>query len=477
MKFKTIIIAMFSSVMLALPVYAEYVFISDGSIIQGSIVADTAVSITIVTKENKSKIIRRSSIKRILYTELYMGKIFVNKIDGTVIEVYMVDEDQDSFTFRKELYKPEEFVLKREEVLFTTRTNPVGLKGKADSDSISIDWKAPYTPVKHYRVYIKSGKEYKLYSEPWGKSETLRGLKSNTDYKIKVTALDNEGVESMPSNEIKVTTPNLPPDPPEKIKVTKKADKNKKFSVILAWDNAKDADGKIRSYKIYQKGGKEFFNTNKTEFEVKNLEPDRIYTFQISAIDDNNEESDMSSKVRVKTYDNFAYNMSVQPNYIIPLGTFKKVHKYGAGALLYGNKENALFDDLDLGLAFGYWQFKGADSDSSDVNYSMMIPLAVTAGYRINLFASLNVVPHIALGASFNYMSYKTEPELYAGYGLEKVKKTKWSIEPLVMAGLTLEYDITHRIFVTAGGDAGMLIEMSGIIPFASATVGAGMRF
>ena len=48
MKLKTIIIAVLSGFILAMPVHAEYVFISDGSIIQGNITADTADSITIV---------------------------------------------------------------------------------------------------------------------------------------------------------------------------------------------------------------------------------------------------------------------------------------------------------------------------------------------------------------------------------------------------------------------------------------------
>lgn len=280
--------------------HAESVFIKDGSIIQGSIVSDTADTITMYTTEKKTVTIQRSRIMRILYTELYMGKIFVNLIDGSVIEVYMVDENRDTFTFRKDLYKPEELVVKREDVLFTTRTNPVGLKGEADRDSISIDWRPPYTAVKHYRVYIKSDGQYKLYSEPSGKSETLKGLKSNTEYKIKVTAMGKDGVESTPSNEITIKTLNMPPDPPEKIKIARKVDKDgKTMNVILSWDTSTDIDGKIKSYKIHRMDNDEVYTSNKPEYEVKNLNPQLIYSFRISSIDDSGAESVLSDTVKI----------------------------------------------------------------------------------------------------------------------------------------------------------------------------------
>ena len=58
----------------------------------------------------------------------------------------------------------------------------------------------------------------------------------------------------MPSNEIKITTPNIPPDAPERIKITKKVEeKSNKMSVNLTWDNSSDIDGKIKSYRVYQK--------------------------------------------------------------------------------------------------------------------------------------------------------------------------------------------------------------------------------
>ncbi len=476
MKLKTFIISVILALTLTAPLSAEFVFINDGSIIQGTIVGDTAGAITFTTKSGETKVIPRNKIMRILYTEFYMGKIFVNKIDGSVLEVYMVDEDTNTYTFRKDITKPIEFVLKREEVLFTTRTNPVGLTGKAQSETIEIEWKAPYTPVSKYKVYIKSNKEYKLYSEPWGKSETLKGLKSNTDYKIKVTAIDKDGIESMPSNEIKVTTLNIPPDPPKKIKVKRVVEKNnKKMSVNLSWTKTNDVDGKIKSYKIYQLDRKEAYAAYTNSYEVKNLDPDDTYFFYLTAVDDFNMESKKSR--RVSTYDYAGYNLTVQPNFIVPFGTFKKVHKYGYGGLISGSRSNTFFEDFEVGVSLGYWQYKGVTTETAVVDYSMMVPLIFTSGYRFNVADIFYVIPHIGLGGSYNYVEYQAEPELYTGYGLTMEKRSKWSIEPIVLGGVNFEYDITHRFYIMAGGDFGMIIEMSGVIPFATATFGAGMRF
>jgi len=94
--------------------HAEYVFLKDGSIVKCKIENETAASITVRLADGKQRVINPKDVMRILFTELYMGKIFINKTDGTIIEAYMVDEDQTTYTFRKDLYKPQEFVLKRD---------------------------------------------------------------------------------------------------------------------------------------------------------------------------------------------------------------------------------------------------------------------------------------------------------------------------------------------------------------------------
>lgn len=88
---------------ICLPLNAEYVFLKNGEIKQGSVASDNASSIILRSKNNKTETINRSEIMRLLYTELYMGKVYVQKTDGKNEICYMVDEDRDTYTFRKDL--------------------------------------------------------------------------------------------------------------------------------------------------------------------------------------------------------------------------------------------------------------------------------------------------------------------------------------------------------------------------------------
>jgi hypothetical protein len=103
---------------------SEYLFKKDGSIIHGKITRENAKSVTIKAASGPAAQVERSDIMRILYTELYMGKVYIRLTTGKVLDGYMVDEDQTTYTFRKELYRPEEFTLPRSKVMFLVRSNP-----------------------------------------------------------------------------------------------------------------------------------------------------------------------------------------------------------------------------------------------------------------------------------------------------------------------------------------------------------------
>lgn len=118
--------------------FGEYVFLKDGQIREGTIVSENAASVVLRTADKKREVIQRRNIMRLLYTELYMGRVYVQKADGKGIVGYMVDEYRKTYTFRKELYRPEEFSLKDEEMLFIARRNPSGLQGEPETDRIRL---------------------------------------------------------------------------------------------------------------------------------------------------------------------------------------------------------------------------------------------------------------------------------------------------------------------------------------------------
>jgi hypothetical protein len=467
-----ILIIIFLLFMMSTSLFAEYVFLKDGSIIKCRIESETKASITARIPDGKQITFNPKNVIRILYTELYMGKIFVNKTDGTVLEVYMVDEDQTTYTFRKDLYKPEEFTVKRDEVLFTTRKNPSGLMGTAKNDRIEITWKAPYTPVNNYKVYFKSTDEYKFYGESSATSATLIGLKGNTLYTIKVTAIDKEGYESLPTNEVKIKTENTLPDPPTYVKAAIKPENGgQKMIAQLTWKAAFDADGSIKSYKIYRKDAKGFEKvgeTNKAEFEIKDLDADKSYRFTVRSVDDKNAESDDSRLISATLLK--GYDISILPCYILPFGKFKEINKSGYGALLSCVKTDMFYYDLDIGVALGYWQFSGA----TDVDTSYMIPLMATAVYKYEVFDSFYIGPRAALGFSYNSISYKWESPSYSG---TKEKKSRSSIEPIAMAGFFADYAVADYWIIGAGASYGLIYETGGPMNFVVINLSATRKF
>ncbi len=452
--------------------FAEYVFLKDGSIIKCRIESETKTSISARLADGKQATFNPRNVIRILYTELYMGKIFVNKTDGTVLEVYMVDEDQTSYTFRKDLYKPAEFTVKREEVLFTTRKNPTGLQGKAKDDSIDISWKAPFTKVNTYKIYFKSTGDYKLYGTSSGTNATLKGLKGSTLYTIKVTAVDTDGYESLPTNEAKIKTENTTPDPPSSLRSAIKPEKDtQKMSAKITWKAAFDADGSIRGYRIYRKDIKGYTSvgeTNKTAYEISGLDADKSYRFVVRAVDDKNSESGDSRIVPATMLK--GYDATVEFNYILPFGDFKKINDFGCGGLIHFAKTDALFYDTVVGIALGYWTYSGA----TDVDTSFMIPLLATAVYKYEIFDSFFIAPRIAAGFSYNKVSYKWESPSYSG---TKDKKSRSSIEPLIMAGVSVSYDFLDYWTAGFGVHYGMIYETDGPMSFVAFGLSATRKF
>lgn len=147
-RFTVIIFASLTILTLALPASAENIFMKDGSIVEGKIIADATDYITIKDKSGKERNIERRLILRILYTSLNLSKLYVQKRTGESFVAYLVDEDRDDYLFRKDLYKPVEFKVSRKDVLFMSEKNPSALKGDATSDEIALSWLPPYGQVR-----------------------------------------------------------------------------------------------------------------------------------------------------------------------------------------------------------------------------------------------------------------------------------------------------------------------------------------
>ena len=451
---------------------AEYVFIKNGEIKQGSIISENAASITIRSgKDKKSETINRSDIMRLLYTELYMGKVYVQKTDGKNEICYMVDEDRISYTFRKELYSPVEFQLKRDEVLFMARGNPSGLKGEPSTDSADLTWFPPYNPVKKYRLYIKGPgeKQFTPSAECGGTNYTLKKLKSNTKYIMYVAALDEAGDESLPSNELTITTLNIKPDRPVNLKYEKRdsiiteTKKGKKITSdvtkrFVAWDAVSDIDGVIKGYNIYyNKDGKDekIATVPGAEYEIP--EDKSVYDLRITAVDDRNDESP-ASRIRHPR----AIKIGVQPLYFIPQGKLADMFDPGYGVFAAVSLKNFYIQNLECGISAGAVKLPGKKNDKID--RMIMVPVTADGGYHFAITEWFSVMPYA--GAGYTYMDIN-----YTSLFEDENKKV-W--EPVVRAGAVLcfESDYFH---ISAGGDYGAIYETSEMKTFFEVYVRTGV--
>ncbi len=189
---------------------AENLFLKDGSIITGKVINETANEVVILDEQNRITSYPHYKVLRTIYTNMKIRKLFIQKRTGEGIVAYIVDEDQDSFIFRKNLNQPEEFSLNRNEVLFMSEKNPSGLKsdGIIGTKYVYLSWLPPYDTVKRYNIYISknTNNKYEMADYTTGKTIKIKNLLPKTTYYLKVTSVDKDNYESLPSNEISITT-------------------------------------------------------------------------------------------------------------------------------------------------------------------------------------------------------------------------------------------------------------------------------
>ncbi len=444
---------------MATPLSAEFIFLKTGEILEGSIVNDKAATVFLRTADKKTLQIKRDSIMRILYTKLKMGKIYIQKRNGEGIVAFIVDEDQENYIFRKELYKPQEFNLKRSEVLFMAEKNPSGLavSGEIGTDRVSLVWLPPYDAVKKYNIYIKKNREdkYEPAESVKDKKAVLKKLSSNTKYYLIVTSVDSQDYESEPSNELVITTKNIAPSKPGGITREMKGD-----SVTVRWKESTDPDGFLKGYNIYRIDGKErvrLASVKKPEYSVPG--DISVFKLEITAEDDLGSESPKSRVL-------MPLQLAVMacPAVFSLTGELGEKFNPGTGGTLNIGLRNTMFQNMEAGISCGYFTFKGKDKENTE---SMsLIPFSAYGGYHFRFMETFTFFPFAKLGGSCLKMKYtsiegntdKTVTDPAAAFGVS----------------LTAEYG---RFNISTGADCGLLYESKGSRPFYECFINIGTLF
>lgn len=452
---------------------AEYIFLRDGNIIQGTIITDEEDYI-IARIGNETKNLPRTTVMRILYTGLTMTKLFIQKRNGESFVAYLVDEDRDSYRFRRELYKPEEFSVPRKDILFISEKNPSALKGEPSTNKIKLTWLPPYGQVKFYNVYIKNKKEdkYKIAGTSRKTSLTISGLKSQTPYYFIVRAVDDANYETNPSNEIKAVTKSTLPERPD---VKYKKDKNGNW--LVSWKETKDKDGKVQGYCVYtEKDGKySLFKETKKKSVTVPADTD-FDSLHVRSVDNNGDES------KPVDYRN-DWRFMLTPLCSIPIDEMTVFAGNAYGIQLDISRRGVFRQDIELGITGGFLSVEGKKKigeGRSNVTTLRMYPLALFFAYRIpalfNKFKHYDIVsffPKISVGLMPMEFTY----DLLDSSGVVEQRKSETVIEPFIKAGFFLEIGASRNFFFTFGSEFVYMIDTVQVLGMVNVMASAGFRF
>lgn len=462
----------------AMEARAEVVFLRDGRIVEGKVLNETPAAVTVKKRDGSLAEFGRGAVLRILYTDVYMGKVYIHKTDGKVVEAYVVDEDRDSYTVRTDLNSPKEMVIKRQDVLFMARKNPSALKEKVAQRHVDLSWLAPFNPVKHYRVYIRQrGGEYRLDGTSFFVKYRATGLSCNTAYSAYVTAVDRDNYESLPSNEVQFTTLKGEPLPPGGVamKVDRK-DKKKPFNARITWDRAQDpCGGAITNYRLYRRsaGGYALAGaTRDTAWDLKNLDPLEKHRFVIRSVDDRGIES---SNSRVVSADPMPGALiSARGGCLVPLRDYGRLYRFGFGGSLAVYGKNLVSRWVDIGAESGFYYLYGK---AGYVKSAWLVPFMAALGCRVPLAGWVSIGPRASFGGVYDRVKYVPETAGPAVMFLDPPVKEKGAVQMMFSLGVNCSFTVKDIALLEVGADYRGIIEKGGLMDFMSFYAGAGATF
>ncbi|PKL18218.1 MAG: hypothetical protein CVV49_07120 [Spirochaetae bacterium HGW-Spirochaetae-5] len=174
MKKKIIILALIIFAGTIFDGFAEIVYMNDGQIIKGDVLREDDLSITVKTKYQTQNI-KKKHIARIMYGDRDLEEVNILKIDGSIIEGYLVDQDNKQVIIRKEKTSKNEIIIKKSDIkqmssksIIPLQTgmsfkvgvfNPLSSKGANFQSSLiflgSIGLNLTF--IKNTRIFIEGG--------------------------------------------------------------------------------------------------------------------------------------------------------------------------------------------------------------------------------------------------------------------------------------------------------------------------------
>jgi len=110
--------------------FAESVFLKDGSIVEGKIAKETDAEIQITLKTKEQRSLPRRDVLRTVYHDEYRQLRYIHLLNGDVLEGYIVDEDRESYTYRRDLASNKENRVAKSKVDFVSKNRVAARAGK-----------------------------------------------------------------------------------------------------------------------------------------------------------------------------------------------------------------------------------------------------------------------------------------------------------------------------------------------------------
>jgi len=183
----------------------------------------------------------------------------------------------------------------------TPPTTPTSVSASASSStSVTISWNASTdsggSGLRHYAVY-RDGTRVTTVTTT---SFTNTSLTPNTTYSYQISAVDNASNESARSTAVQVTTPpldTLAPTTPTGVSATATSS----TSITVSWNASTDSGGSGLSHYAVYRDGVLVATPAATSYLNTSLTPDTTYSYEISAVDNANNESTRSVAAQATT--------------------------------------------------------------------------------------------------------------------------------------------------------------------------------
>jgi hypothetical protein len=102
------------------PLFAEYIFLKDGSILEAKVLSETNTQMK-VSIDGQNQDIPRNKILRVLFDAEFKKFVYLKKTDGKTVEGYIVDQDSENYTIREKLDSPAEYPVDKKDIVAVSK--------------------------------------------------------------------------------------------------------------------------------------------------------------------------------------------------------------------------------------------------------------------------------------------------------------------------------------------------------------------